>query len=161
MKRMVLVLSLTLAALGLLTSPAIAETKVPQVARILSAADRAFLASLAAMPLAPASAAKGPEVGTLALCTAIASCGTYNISCQGNNSTTSCTAVDRNCPQKGHVTCDGVTTWCNEECEGCEPGWCDNEAACASSCFPCDYTYTCNETHCFDRCKCIFATCPV
>jgi hypothetical protein len=165
MKKLVLGLSLTLAALILLVSPALAETKEPQAVRTLSAADRAFLASLARMPIAPAPAAKrpgdDPPIGEFALCTATASCGSYNISCQGNNSTTSCTATDRNCPgEQGHVTCDGNTTWCSETCDGCPPGWCDGEEACASNCYPCNYTYTCNQTYCFDRCRCIFSTCP-
>lgn len=165
MKRSVVVLSLTLAALGSLLSPAMAEMGEPQVARTLSAADQAFLASLAKMPLAPAPAAKNPDeppIGEMALCTATASCGGYNISCEGNNSTTSCSAWDRNCPgEQGHVTCDGNTTWCSETCDGCPPGWCDGEAECAWGCSPCDYTYTCNATYCFDRCRCHFSTCPL
>jgi hypothetical protein len=163
MKKLVVGLFLTFAALTCLVSPAMAETE-PQVARILSAADRAFLASLAAMPLAPAPAAKGPGggVGQHALCVVSADCGGgTSVSCHGNNSTTSCTGADRNCAvgQRGHVTCDGVTTWCPTPCEICEEGWCDNEAACASQCFPCPHIYTCNETFCTDRCRCNFQQC--
>jgi hypothetical protein len=168
MKKLVLGLFLTFAALTLLLSPALAETKEPQAARTLSAADRAFLASLARMPIAPAPAAKrpgdDPPIGENALCSATAYCwdGTTR-SCQGNNSTTSCTAVDSNCPgQRGYVTCDGATTYCPT----CPPGecgedWCQDEDNCASSCYPCDYTYTCNPTYCTDRCRCIFSTCPI
>lgn len=166
MKKLVLGLSLTFAALSLLQSPAMAETKEPQAARTLSAADRAFLASLAAMPVAPAPAAKppgsDPPVGAFALCTATANCwdGTTRY-CEGNNSPASCTAVDSNCPgQQGYVTCDGATTWCPACEDPCPPGWCDGEEDCASSCYPCDYSYTCNQTYCIDRCRCIFQTCP-
>lgn len=166
MKKLVLGLFLAFAALALLQSPALAETKEPQVARILSAADRAFLASLAAMPLASAPAAKpsepDPPIGEMALCTASATCRDGNtISCQGNNSATSCTAVDSNCLQDvtGYVTCDGNTTWC-PRCP-CPRGWCDGEGACASRCYPCAYTYTCNGNRCTDDCLCNFQNCPV
>jgi hypothetical protein len=46
----------------------------------------------------------------LSTCSATASCAPHtNVSCLGNST---CTAVDRDCPQKGYVTCDGVTTYC-------------------------------------------------
>lgn len=166
MKKLVRGLFLSFAALTLLLSPAMAETKEPQAARTLSAADRAFLASLARMPIAPAPAAKrpgdDPPVGEMALCTATANCGIGTVYCEGNNSTASCTAVDRNCPEVGHVTCDGVTTWCANDppCPGCGEDWCQDESNCAANCYPCNYTYTCNETYCTDRCRCLFATCP-
>lgn len=169
MKKLVLGLSLTLAALAFLLSPAMAETNASQAARTLSAADRAFLQSLASMPIAPAAASKRPgndppPVGENALCSATANCWDGSTrSCQGYNSTVSCTAVDSNCPgQRGYVTCDGTTTLC----PACPPGscgedWCQDEDACAISCSPCDYTYTCNATYCTDRCRCIFSTCPI
>lgn len=164
MKKLVLGLFLTFAALTFLVSPATAEKQETQPAPTLSAADRAFLAALARMPIAPAPAAKRPDdppIGEMALCTASASCGSYNISCEGNNSSTSCSAADRNCPgEQGHVTCDGNTTWCSETCDGCPPGWCDGQAECALSCYPCNYTYTCNPTYCIDICRCKWATCP-
>jgi hypothetical protein len=168
-KRLILGLFLTVAALGFLVSPAMAEADPPQKARALSAADRAFLAYLATLPISPEPAASAPAAKRSkrpptekALCSATASCGSYNISCEGNNSTASCTAVDRNCDvgQRGRVTCDGVTTLCTEECPGCPPGWCDDEENCAWNCYPCAYTYSCNETYCTDRCRCHFATCP-
>lgn len=166
MKKLVLGLFLTFAALTLLVSPALAETKEPQVARILSAADRAFLASLARMPIAPAPAAKrpgdDPPVGEFALCTATANCWDGSTRyCEGNNSTASCTAVDSNCPgQRGYVTCDGVTSYCPVcETEPCPEDWCQNEESCASSCYPCDANYICNATYCTERCRCIFSTC--
>src|SRR5215213_9597045 len=106
MKKMGLGLSLALAALGFLMSPVQAAAS--------SAADEAFLASLVATP-APTLAAKPPSAGQKALCSAGASCGSYSITCTGDNSYTSCSAVDQNCAagQRGRVTCDGVITWCS------------------------------------------------
>lgn len=170
MKKLALGLLLTFAALACLLSPAMAEAEEPQTTRTLSAADRAFLASLAAMPLPQMAAAKSPgdepPIGETALCMVSASCGDgTSVSCQGNNSTTSCTGYDRNCPdEQGHVTCDGVSTWCPQACPTtgpCGAGWCEGENDCAASCYPCDYTYTCNETYCTDFCRCKFSTCPV
>lgn len=171
MKKLLVGLSLTLAALTLLTSPAMAETKADtkpqQAARELVPADRAFLAFLATLPppaqtstaaASPAKRRTGKPPMEKALCTATASCGDYNISCEGNSSTASCTAVDRDCPRRGYVTCDGVTTLCNETCP-CPENFCDGDYDCASNCFPCEYTYTCNETYCTDRCRCHLSTC--
>lgn len=65
-------------------------------------------------------------------CTANASCGPYfpNLSCQG---TTSCTAMDRQCPSVGFVTCNGVTT----SCPACTPQeYCDACTA-TGSCYQC------------------------
>jgi hypothetical protein len=155
MKKILLRL-LFLAALGFLLSPAMAS-EPPRVAPALSAADLAFLASLAAPP-APAPAANRPSGLQKALCSATATCsdGTTR-TCQSNVSSSSCTAVDHNCPtQQGYVTCDGATTLC----PSCPPGCC-NEAACAASCYPCPYSYTCSETDCTDRCRCNFRICPV
>lgn len=155
MKRLVLGLSLAL-AFGFVVSPVLAADS-PQVARMLSAADRAFLATLAASPAKPA---RRPATGQeKSLCFAGASCGSYSITCTGNNSTTSCSAADRNCPyERGHVTCDGVTTWCNEPC----PPDCDQlESNCAWNCNPCNYNFSCDpETGDWD-CRCIFRNCPV
>lgn len=70
-----------------------------------------------------------------ALCTATTICdGGVVISCQGNNSTTSCTAVDRNCAsgQRGRVTCDGVTTICPTACDPCIE--CDATGDCMACC---------------------------
>jgi len=168
MRKMLLGLSLFLAAFGFFLPPAMAAD-LPQVAPAPSAADLAFLASLAAplnAPVAPEPAAKGPGGLEKALCSATANCwdGTTR-SCQGNNSVTACVGVDSNCPtQRGYVTCDGATQYCPicPTSGGCPSNWCTFEAECASSCFPCDYTYTCNgEPYCTDRCRCIFSTCPV
>jgi hypothetical protein len=164
MKKMVFGLSLALAVFGFLQSPAMAA--VPsQVAP--SAADLAFLATLAApakAPAAPEPAAKRPSGVEKALCSATATCwnGT-TVSCEGNNSTTACVGADSSCPnQRGYVTCDGSTTWCPEcqsEPEPCPSGWCSHEWECSMSCYPCPYTYTCNETYCTDFCRCNFRNC--
>lgn len=169
MKKMVLGLSLALATLVFLVSPAMAADP-PQAARTLSAADHAFLTSLARQVETPdpVPAAKRPSgIGQKALCGATANCGNGNtVSCQGNNSTTSCSATDGNCTtgQQGSVTCDGVTTWCAppEPCP-CGPNFCtdQDEYNCAIGCSPCNYTFTCNTTYCFERCRCHWSTCPV
>jgi hypothetical protein len=156
MKKMVLGLSLALVTLGFLVSPAMAADP-PQAPR-MSVADQAFLASLAT-PVgtpAPVLAAKSPRAGLeKALCTATVSCldGT-SVSCQGNNSTTSCKAVDRNCSvgQRGSVTCDGVTT----SCPAC-PCSLDCTAArreCVLFCDPCGVFFTCSLSTCTQNCRC-------
>ena len=154
MKRLVLGLSLAL-AFGFVVSPLLAADS-PQAARMLSAADRAFLASLGASPAA--KSVKRPATGQeKSVCFAAANCGSYSITCSGNNSVTSCSAADRNCPERGHVTCDGVTTWCNEPCIDCD----QRENDCAWNCNPCSYNFTCDPTTGDWSCRCIFRNCPV
>jgi hypothetical protein len=164
MKKMVLVLSLSLAALAFLMSPAMATARPTQVAPVLSVADQDFLASLAVAPAgtpAPVPAAKRPArpaIGKKALCTATANCsfgGT--VSCQGNNS---CTAVDGNCSwgEVGYVICDSQLYSCAGSC--CPGNFCTREDQCASSCYPCSYSYTCNYSSCSDDCECNYSTCP-
>jgi hypothetical protein len=56
------------------------------------------------------------------------------VSCSGS----SCSAVNRNCPnEQGHVTCDGTTYWCSEPC----PADCGSPFCCGcentGSCFAC------------------------
>jgi len=152
---MLLGLSLAVAALGFLTSPAVAAS-----APVLSVSDQAFLASLAKAPggtPAPELAARRPSIGYKSMCTANCANG-GTVSCSGST----CSAVNGSCPSEpGHVTCDGVTTSCSA-CTGCgEIGvdWCTGEDACAANCSPCDYTYTCNATFCTDHCRCNFRTC--
>jgi hypothetical protein len=72
-----------------------------------------------------------------ALCTATASCVSGTVYCEGNNSTASCTAVDRNCAsgERGHVTCDGATTWCPTAC-GCSNQYCC-ECQASEDCYSC------------------------
>ncbi len=119
MKRMVFGLTLALSALGFLVSPVFAEGPRRQGVQELNAADRVFLASLASRaPKAPAAPVKHPSAGwEKALCGATAACGGgVTVSCTSNSAVTSCSAADRNCPEQGHVTCDGVTTWCPGTC---------------------------------------------
>jgi hypothetical protein len=156
MKKVVLGLSLVLAALPSLVSPAMA-------APALSAADKAFIASLAARSGAPAPvpAAKRPALGEKALCTATADCGNgTTVYCESNASTTSCSSADRNCAagEQGHVTCDGATIWCQPAC----PVICDCNALendCLWSCDPCPYSFTCDPTTCDSTCRCRFRLC--
>ena len=162
MKKMVLGLSLALAAFGFLLSPALAADNPQRAVATLSAADQAFLASLA-LPAAPTPAAQRPKGGLeKALCHAAANCASGTVSCDGNNSTASCTGVDRNCAagERGHVTCDGVTTWCPTTCTDCGPDFCTGRQDCIDSCYPCFAIYMCNATTCTDTCRCKFSTCP-
>ena len=109
MKKMLFGLSLFVAAFGFVMSPAMVTASPPQAAPALSAADHAFLVSLAAAIGAPAPvpAAKRPAHPAIAkksLCVANCTFG-GTVSCQGN----SCTAVDGNCAwgEVGYVICDG------------------------------------------------------
>jgi hypothetical protein len=99
--------------------------------------------SCAAQPSGVREVAKRPAIPTgKALCTATAKCQFTTISCSGNNSTTSCTAVDANCSAgvAGHVTCDGVTTSCPACCTGTGTQyWC---CVCA------------RRGDCYDCCRC-------
>jgi hypothetical protein len=151
------------AAFGFLISPAMAADP-PQAARVLTAADRAFIASIAAPnpSTAPVPAARRPPgggVGQLSLCTATANCASGTVSCEDNTDPASCTGVDRNCSagEPGHVTCDGVTTWCPTAC----PCTCAQlQAACAAECYPCPYTFNCtNPEDCDYFCHCRFSGC--
>jgi hypothetical protein len=167
MKKMVLGLSLALVTLGFLVSPATAADP-PQAPRTLSVAEQAFLASLAKQVGTPdpVPAAQRPRrIGMeKALCSATASCGDgTTVYCESNTSATSCSAADRNCPEQGHVTCNGVTTWCSTPCPGCGLNFCtwQDEDNCAANCYPCSYTFTCNTTYCTENCRCNFRTCPV
>ena len=159
MQRNHLRLSLAFVILSLFTLPAMAANP-PQAAPALSAVDQAFIASLA-IPGAPTPAARPPQSGTKALCSAAASCNDGTIvSCTGNNSTTSCSGSDRNCAvgERGHVTCDGNTTVCPTPC----PVDCDQlEQDCAWTCNPCNYNFSCNPDTGFHSCHCIFRTCPI
>ena len=133
MKKMVLGLSLSLAALAFLMPPPMAAA-APQGVPALSLADQAFLASLAVPAANPA--AKRPQIGAKSLCSATANCANGGtVSCSGNSSTTSCSAVDGNCSvgEPGHVTCDGVTTTCSACPADCD----DLEFQCEESCSPC------------------------
>ncbi len=163
MKKMLYRLSL-LTILVSLVSPALAAADPAR-----AAPDRGFLAFLNALqaPVPMAAAAKGKDpsggVSAMSLCSATASCGSDpGLYCEDNIDPANCTGVDRNCSvgQQGYVSCNGVTTWCPNDCDGCPAGWCDGETDCANNCYPCNYTYTCNPTYCTDRCKCNFATCP-
>ncbi len=164
MKKMVLGLFWALVTLGFLVSPALAADP-PQAQRALSTADQAFLASLAKQAPVPAANRSG-RIGQKALCSATAYCWDGSTRyCESNTSATSCSAVDSNCPgTQGHVTCNGQT----QACPPCPPGGCgpdfctsEEEYNCQLSCGGCPYTFTCNYTYCFERCKCNWSICPV
>jgi hypothetical protein len=160
MKKMVLRVTLSLAALAFLMSPALAAASPLPAATVVSVADQAFLASLAVAPAGtpvPELAAKRPGIRPKATCTAICGNGS-TVSCSG----TTCTATNANCPtDPGHVVCDGATTACaSSTCTTCSPTFCDDaDAACSTQCDPCPYTLTCSETTCTSHCRCNFRNC--
>jgi hypothetical protein len=93
-------------------------------------------------------AAKRPQIlPGKSLCSATANCDTGTVTCQGNNSTTSCSAADRNCDigERGHVTCDGVTTSCATAC----PAPCSTGTIRERQCCQCGLT-----GDCFACCRC-------
>jgi hypothetical protein len=162
-KKSSLGLFLGFAALAFLISPAMAADS-PRAAPALSAADRAFVASLAGPrePTPPGRAPRRPPsggAGEKSLCSAEANCaiGGGTVSCQGNSS---CSAVDGNCSwgEVGHVICDGNWYWCGGEC--CPANFCSHEFQCYQSCWPCNYSYNCNWNGCYDDCECQWSTCP-
>lgn len=150
MKKMVFGLSLAL-ALGFLGSPAQAATS--------SAADQAFLASLAApagIP-APTLAAKRPGSGLeKSVCNATANCWDGSqVSCGGNSS---CTATDSSCPgQRGSVNCDGNVTQC-PACP-CDLNCAEERSLCESDCAGCPFTFSCSLSTCTLSCHCNFRFC--
>lgn len=84
----------------------------------------------------------------LANCSATASCGSGTVSCTG---TSSCTTADRTCPtEQGHVTCNGVTTWCPTACCG-GTDWCCQCSA-TSACFACCRCSGGSQHYCVDYC---------
>ena len=84
--------------------------------------------------------AEGGGESTMSACTATANCESGTVYCEGNNT---CSAYDRLCSsEQGHVTCDGVTTWCPTSCP----------TTCGPQCQSCE---TCNQTwDCFACCRC-------
>ena len=82
-------------------------------------------------------AAARPGTGVKSACSATAQCLSGTVSCTGNSN---CSTQDRNCavPTPGKVTCDGVTTWCNNACTICDQ--CAAPGDCIKCC-QCDYGY--------------------
>jgi hypothetical protein len=166
---MALALFLVSAALVLLP-PAASAADSPRTVPALNTADRAFIASIAAPrpSTVPVPVAKRPlgdgggGVGAKALCRAEANCafgGT--VSCEGNNSYASCSAVDGNCSwgNTGYVICDGHYYGCPGSC--CPEDFCTRDWQCSQSCYPCNPIYTCDWGSCSDNCDCQWSTCPV
>ena len=145
MKRMVLGIVLVLAAFGPLTSAAVAAPD-PQAAPVLSAADQAFLAALAIPEAAaPTSAARRPGLIGKDACSATVNCGNgTSVSCSGTTAS-GCTGAQRNCAsgEHGHVTCNGVSTYCSNLCP-CEI----SEQQCESTCNGCYKSFSCTPYRC-------------
>lgn len=130
--------------------PVAGFTQTPDVAPLPSEALAAILSPPAATTSAscPTSqgkvlfaAAEGGGESTMSACTATANCASGTVYCEGNSS---CDTYDRDCTngERGHVTCDGVTTWCPTACScppSPPPNICANCNTCAQTgdCFAC------------------------
>jgi hypothetical protein len=151
MKKMVFGLCVVLVAFGFALSPARAASPAP----VPELSD--FLASLGTP--APTLEAKRPAIQGKAFCSATAHCvnGT-TVSCSGTSTTSTCIAADHNCPnEKGHVTCDGTTTFCTAPC----PCNCtDYQAQCLEICGSCPFTFKCTASTCPGTCKCKIGCIP-
>jgi hypothetical protein len=135
------------------------ETTAPRqevLAAIFGPADSGSCTQQQTGVLFAATHSRTGPIGVNALCTATAQCSPGTVSCQGNNSPASCTAVDRNCPgEQGHVTCDGNTTWCPAPCP-CTTGTLQQRECCqcdqTGDCFACCVCGGGSKAHCFDQC---------
>ncbi|HEX4959285.1 MAG TPA: hypothetical protein VF173_00505 [Thermoanaerobaculia bacterium] len=113
--------------------------------------------SCATQPSGIRHATKRPAILTgKSLCTATANCDSGTVSCSSNVSTSSCTAVDRDCSvnEPGHVTCDGVTTVCPTQCSST----CTDTPACCKcvqtgGCVPCCRCDGGNFADCLEQCS--------
>lgn len=152
MKKTVVGLSMVLAAFAFLGSPLFAATDSPT----LSAADQAFLASLAlpAMTPSPESAAKPPSGLEKATCTANCWDGSI-VTCTGN----SCSGTNSNCGGgvRGSVTCDGVSTLCPSCCG--DLNCAEERSNCESECAGCPFNFSCSLSTCIVTCHCNFRNC--
>jgi hypothetical protein len=88
--------------------------------------------------------------GAKSVCSASANCASGTVSCYDNTNPADCHGFDRSCPgEQGHVTCEGVTTWCPTQCPcECCSGTFRQQACCRCSltsdcydCMICDYGY--------------------
>jgi hypothetical protein len=81
-------------------------------------------------------AANRPRTGLAKTCSATATCGADpSVSCSYGGSGGTCSFANRNCPnEQGHVTCNGVTTWCPTTCP--PSVWCQQCDA-TGDCFAC------------------------
>ena len=129
-------------ALAFVSVVGLAQT--PSVAPLPSETLAAILSPPAACPTPEGKAlfvaSEGGGESTMSECNATANCESGTVYCEGENT---CSAYDRFCSsERGHVTCDGVTTWCPTECS--QP--------CGPQCQNCE---TCQQTgDCFACCRC-------
>jgi hypothetical protein len=112
--------------------------------------------SCATQPGGVREVAKRPAILTgKALCTATANCESGTVSCSSDTSTSSCTAVDRDCTnnERGHVTCNGVTTWCPTPCSSiCNDTFECCQCAKTGGCVPCCRCEGGNFADCLNNC---------
>ena len=134
-------------AAGFAQAPSMAPLSNEVLAAILSplaATGSTFCPTTSQGKVLFAATEQGGGESTMSACSATANCasGYGTVYCEGN---TSCTAYDRSCPgEQGHVTCDGVTTWCPTVACPCSGGP-----------IQCNNCNTCNQTgDCFACCVC-------
>ncbi len=102
------------------------EVRDALLAQLAANVDCGTAATPAAGPVGAPEVVFAAKFATKSACNATATCQTGTVSCNGNNS---CDAWDRDCPfERGHVTCDGVTTWCPTDC--CNTGTPQQRACC-------------------------------
>jgi len=99
-------------------------------------------------PAQPTAKVVYASEGLDSTCTAQVTCPNGSvISCSGTTSTSTCTAVDRDCEgnlEPGHVTCTGPSTTVS-----CTPGCCTEGTLIQRACCRCNVT-----GDCFDCCRC-------
>jgi hypothetical protein len=126
---------------------AVAFAQTPDVAPLTSEALAAILGPSAvggscptpqSEPLFAARKPAKPGAGLYKSCSATANCASGTVTCSVSGAGGTCVAVDRDCSvnERGHVTCNGVTTNCPTPC--CSPPvWCcqcDNTGDCFACC---------------------------
>jgi len=128
-------------AAGFAQTPSMDPLSREALAAILGPSAVTASPSCAAFRGDPVFAATKPRfsIGQKSVCSATATCASGTVSCNGNST---CTTVDRDCLscEQGHVTCDGITSWCPTACN-CNSytginKWCC-QCACTDDCISC------------------------
>jgi len=85
-------------------------------------------------------------IGTKSVCSASANCESGTVICYDYTNPANCQGFDRSCPgEPGHVSCDGVITWCATSCPPppCSTGTLRQRACCSCAetgdCPSCDF----------------------
>ena len=127
---------LFLAVAGFAQSPDHAPLSGAALAAILGQPTAGPCAAAPAPTAVPAVQLATGAGSTKSLCSATANCETGTVTCSSNVSVTSCSAADRNCAagERGHVTCNGTTTWCPTVCGICDTCYATNDCVACCRC---------------------------